>query len=125
MLGFHQMEARRKDGEYVRWRTALVHRPTVSGPGPSRGLAVGGTFDAAHTRQTLTEISDAATLPLSTTHRLIAELVASSRPGVRRPLHATGVGKGLRAQADPNLQRHCPENLTRMNPHTIVERNDR
>jgi DNA-binding IclR family transcriptional regulator len=42
----------------------------------SRALAVLGTFDAAHTRQTLTEISDAAALPLSTTHRLIAELVA-------------------------------------------------
>ena len=34
------------------------------------------TFDAAHTRRTLTEIAAAADLPLSTTHRLVAELVA-------------------------------------------------
>ena len=42
----------------------------------SRALSVLGTFDAKHPRRTLTEISDAADLPLSTTHRLIAELVA-------------------------------------------------
>src|SRR6478609_4936719 len=40
----------------------------------SRALSVLGTFDAAHTRQTLTEIAAAADLPLSTTHRLVAEL---------------------------------------------------
>jgi DNA-binding IclR family transcriptional regulator len=42
----------------------------------SRALSVLGTFDAAHTRRTLTEIAIAADLPLSTTHRLVAELVA-------------------------------------------------
>lgn len=42
----------------------------------SRALAVLGTFDTAHPRRTLTEISQASSLPLSTTHRLIAELVA-------------------------------------------------
>ena len=42
----------------------------------SRALAVLGTFDTAHPRRTLTEISEASGLPLSTTHRLIAELVA-------------------------------------------------
>jgi DNA-binding IclR family transcriptional regulator len=47
-------------------------RPSVT----SRALSVLGTFDAAHTRRTLTEIATAAELPLSTTHRLVAELVA-------------------------------------------------
>src|SRR6476646_9846895 len=42
----------------------------------SKALAVLGAFDAAHSRRTLTEIADAADLPLSTTHRLVAELVA-------------------------------------------------
>ena len=42
----------------------------------SRALSVLGTFDAAHTRRTLTEIATAAGLPLSTTHRLVAELVS-------------------------------------------------
>lgn len=35
-----------------------------------------GAFDAAHTRRTLTELAAATQLPLSTTHRLVAELVA-------------------------------------------------
>lgn len=47
-------------------------RPSVT----SRALSVLDTFDAAHTRRTLTEIATAADLPLSTTHRLVAELVA-------------------------------------------------
>src|SRR6478735_12009442 len=42
----------------------------------SKALAVLGAFDAAHSRRTLTEIADAADLPLSTAHRLVAELVA-------------------------------------------------
>ena len=42
----------------------------------AKALAVLGTFDPAHSRQTLTEIATATGLPLSTTHRLIAELVA-------------------------------------------------
>jgi DNA-binding IclR family transcriptional regulator len=42
----------------------------------SKALSVLGTFDAAHSRRTLTEIAGAANLPLSTTHRLVAELVA-------------------------------------------------
>ena len=44
-----------------------------------------------------------------------------SRPGVRLPLHATGVGKVLLAHADPDLQRQCVQNLTRITPHTVVE----
>lgn len=47
-------------------------RPSVT----SRALSVLDTFDAAHTRRSLTEIATAASLPLSTTHRLVAELVA-------------------------------------------------
>ena len=47
-------------------------RPSVT----SRALSVLDTFDAAHTRRSLTEIATAAGLPLSTTHRLVAELVA-------------------------------------------------
>ena len=43
------------------------------------------------------------------------------RPGVRLPLHVTGVGKVLLADADPELQRHCLQNLTRITPHTVVE----
>lgn len=46
-------------------------------PGPSvtsRALAVLGAFDDAHPRLTLTEIAERAELPLSTAHRLIAEL---------------------------------------------------
>ncbi len=41
-----------------------------------RALAVLGTFDGEHPRRALSEISRAAGLPLSTTHRLVAELVA-------------------------------------------------
>jgi DNA-binding IclR family transcriptional regulator len=53
-------------------------RVTAGGRGSvtSRALSVLGTFDAAHTRRTLTEIAAAADLPLSTAHRLVAELVA-------------------------------------------------
>src|SRR6476469_7873531 len=42
----------------------------------SKALSVLGAFDAAHSRRTLTEIAIAANLPLSTAHRLVAELVA-------------------------------------------------
>jgi len=54
---------------------------TTSGAAPARSvtskaLSVLGTFDAAHSRRTLTEIAVAADLPLSTAHRLVAELVA-------------------------------------------------
>jgi DNA-binding IclR family transcriptional regulator len=42
----------------------------------SKALSVLGTFDATHSRRTLTEIAVAANLPLSTAHRLVAELVA-------------------------------------------------
>ncbi len=48
-------------------------------PGPSvtsRALAILGAIDERHPRQTLSELSERAGLPLSTTHRLVAELVA-------------------------------------------------
>ncbi len=48
-------------------------------PGPSvtsKALAVLGAFDVSHPRRTLTEIAAVTGLPLSTTHRLIAELTA-------------------------------------------------
>ena len=192
MLGFHQMEARPKNGQSFSMANSVG---TPARSVTSRALEVLGTFDTMHTRQTLTEISDAAGLPLSTTHRLNAELVAwqgltrgpdgryeigrriwdlgalaavsrelretalpfmqdlsattgenvhiavlegaaalyidrisgrraiqvMSRPGVRLPLHATGVGKVLLANADPELQRHCLQHLTRITPHIVVE----
>ena len=162
-------------------------RPSVT----SRALSVLDTFDAAHTRRTLTEIAAAAGLPLSTTHRLVAELVAWQRthPQCRRqvrdrptdlgsrragrgvpraslgssaihagpgrrprartfisrswtgptrctstgspastrsrssanrrpdcPLHATGVGKVLLANADPEVLRECLERTDQDHP---------
>lgn len=42
----------------------------------SRALAVLGTFDEQHRRLRLAELSARSGLPLSTTHRLVAELVA-------------------------------------------------
>lgn len=166
-------------------------RPSVT----SRALSVLDTFDAAHTRQTLTEIAVAAGLPLSTTHRLIAELVAwrglargadgsyeigrriwdlgalaavsrdlretalpfmqdlaattgenvhiavldgtsalyidriagrravpvVSHPAARLPLHATGVGKVLLANADPDVLQECLGGLSRITRYTVVE----
>jgi DNA-binding IclR family transcriptional regulator len=47
-------------------------RPTVT----SRVLAVLGSFDEEHPRRTLTEIARASGLPVSTAHRLLAELAA-------------------------------------------------
>ena len=42
----------------------------------SRALALLGAFDDAHPRLSLTDLARRAGLPLSTTHRLVAELVA-------------------------------------------------
>jgi DNA-binding IclR family transcriptional regulator len=53
-----------------------VMNGTVSRSVTAKALAVLGTFDPGHTRRTLSEIATAAELPLSTTHRLVAELVA-------------------------------------------------
>lgn len=53
--------------------------PRTTAPGrsvTSKVLAVLDSFDATHPRRTLTEIAEATGLPLSTTHRLIAELTA-------------------------------------------------
>jgi DNA-binding IclR family transcriptional regulator len=82
----------------------------------SKALAVLGTFDPAHTRRTLTEIADAAGLPLSTAHRLIAELVAweglTRRPDGRYEIgrriwvlgSLSAVSRELRATALPFMQ---------------------
>jgi DNA-binding IclR family transcriptional regulator len=82
----------------------------------SKALAVLGTFDPTHTRRTLSEISTAAGLPLSTTHRLIAELVAwegltrgaDSRYEIGRRIWILGslsaVSRELRAIALPFMQ---------------------
>jgi DNA-binding IclR family transcriptional regulator len=82
----------------------------------SKALAVLGTFDPAHSRRTLTEIAAATGLPLSTTHRLIAELVAwegltrsaDGRYEIGRRIWALGslsaVSRELRAIALPFMQ---------------------
>lgn len=75
-----------------------------------------GTFDATHSRRSLTEIAAATGLPLSTTHRLIAELVAweglvrgpDGRYEIGRRIWALGslsaVSRELRAIALPFMQ---------------------
>lgn len=82
----------------------------------SKALAVLGTFDPAHTRRSLSEISAATGLPLSTTHRLIAELVAwegltrgaDGRYEIGRRIWVLGslsaVSRELRAIALPFMQ---------------------
>jgi DNA-binding IclR family transcriptional regulator len=51
--------------------------PAVSGPSvTSKVLAILGTFTYVRPERTLTDISRAASLPLSTVHRLVSELVA-------------------------------------------------
>lgn len=82
----------------------------------AKALAVLGTFDAAHSRRSLTEIAAATGLPLSTTHRLIAELVewegltrgADGRYEIGRRIWALGslsaVSRELRAIALPFMQ---------------------
>jgi DNA-binding IclR family transcriptional regulator len=82
----------------------------------SKALAVLGTFDPAHSRRTLTEIAAATGLPLSTTHRLIAELVAwegltrsaDGRYEIGRRIWVLGsqsaVSRELRAIALPFMQ---------------------
>jgi DNA-binding IclR family transcriptional regulator len=96
----------------------------------SRALSVLGTFDAAHTRQTLTEIAAAADLPLSTTHRLVAELVrwqALTRGSdgcyeIGRRIWDLGalaaVSRELRATALPFMQDLCA--TTGENVHIAV-----
>lgn len=82
----------------------------------SRTLAVLGAYDAAHPHLTLSQIARRAGLPLSTTHRLVAELVAwrglARRPDGRyeigRRVWDLGllapVSRGLRDLALPFLQ---------------------
>jgi len=82
----------------------------------SKALAVLGTFDPTHTRRTLSEIAMASGLPLSTTHRLIAELVAwqgltrgaDGRYEIGRRIWVLGslsaVSRELRAIALPFMQ---------------------
>jgi len=82
----------------------------------SKALAVLGTFDPVHSRRTLTEIAAATGLPLSTTHRLIAELVAwegltrgaDGRYEIGRRIWVLGslsaVSRELRAIALPFMQ---------------------
>lgn len=48
-----------------------------------------------------------------------------ARPGVRLPLHATGVGRVLLAHADPQLiEQVLGEPLEKLTPHTIADPND-
>src|SRR6478736_6696990 len=91
-------------------RTAT--RPSVT----SRALSVLGTFDSSHPRRTLTEIATAAELPLSTAHRLVAELVTwrglarcdDGRYEIGRRIWDLGalaaVSRELRATALPFMQ---------------------
>jgi DNA-binding IclR family transcriptional regulator len=44
-----------------------------------------------------------------------------SRMGSRLPLHATGVGKVLLAEAPPEVQAEALANLTQVTPHTITD----
>ena len=175
-----------------------ANRPTAkAGPSvTSRVLAILAAFDERTPRLTLTEIAAAADLPLSTAHRLLAELAAwdavqrgadgayvigrrlwkvgtlapvarelreaslpamedlyeathenvqiavregthalyverihgrasvpvLSRPGVRLPLHATGVGKVLLAWAPREIVESCLNDLRRVTRYTITER---
>jgi len=62
--------SRKVGGRVVKPRSSTPRTVT------SRALAVLGTFTAEHARQTLTEISAGSGIPLSTAHRLVAELVA-------------------------------------------------
>ena len=59
----------------------------------SRAVAVLGAFDEAHRELTATEVAERAALPLSTTHRLLGELV-DHRVLVRRADHY-GIGHRL------------------------------
>lgn len=82
----------------------------------ARTLAVLGTFDTEHPHRTLSELARAARLPLSTAHRLVAELVAwgalarraDGRFEIGRRLWDLGllapVSQGLRDIALPFLQ---------------------
>ncbi len=162
----------------------------------SRVLALLGAFDEHNTRLSLTELAEAAELPVSTAHRLLAELRAwnalerdaegryrigrrlwklgtlasvarelreaalpgmqdlyeathenvqiavregtwalcverlhgtssvpvLSRPGVRLPLHATGVGRVLLAWAPRDVVDACVADLRPITRYTITER---
>ena len=90
----------------------ITSGPTVT----SRALSILSAFDDRHPRLTLTEVADRADLPLSTAHRLVAELVAwgalERRPDLRltigRRLWELGtlapVHLGLRELALPPMQ---------------------
>jgi DNA-binding IclR family transcriptional regulator len=90
----------------------------VSTPGASvvsRAFAVLGAFDERHRALTLTDLARRAGLPLATTHRLVAELVAvgalarreSGQYVIGRRIWSTGllapVQTGLRELASPFL----------------------
>jgi DNA-binding IclR family transcriptional regulator len=92
-------------------------RKPASGPTvTSRALAILGAIDETHARLTLSELSARAHLPLSTTHRLVAELTdwgalergEDGRYTVGRRLWQLGtlapVHRGLREIALPPMQ---------------------
>jgi DNA-binding IclR family transcriptional regulator len=91
---------------------ASVARPSVT----SRVLALLGAFDESHPRMTLTELAQRAGLPLSTAHRLVAELEgwdaverdAEGRYAVGRRLWQLGtlapVSRELREASLPAMQ---------------------
>jgi DNA-binding IclR family transcriptional regulator len=110
----------------------------TSDPGASvasRLLTVLGAFDDDHGAMTLSEISRRADLPLATTHRLVAELVAWDGL-VRRPSGEYVIGRrvwelgllaptqtGLRQKAEPFL--HDVYGATLATVHLAVRDGDR
>lgn len=73
-----------------------------------RVMSILGAFDATHRTLTLSQVSERSGLPLTTAHRLIAQLVASDVL-VRRSDHAYVIGRrmwdlGLLASANAQLR---------------------
>ena len=104
----------------------MPHGPSVT----SRALAILGAFDQAHPQLSLTEVAERTGLPLSTAHRLVAELAdwgaleraSDQRYYIGRRLWQLGtlapVHRGLRDIALPPMQ--DVYSITRENVHLAV-----